>query len=75
MTAAPGPTNAIHIMPGGCRASEFRITAASTAPQRSMRPGCATDRTIDQGTPVFYASLTGINSAGVSSLRRASQPK
>ena len=31
-----------------------------------MRPGCATDPTIDPGTPVVYASLTGINSVSQS---------
>jgi hypothetical protein len=30
-----------------------------------MRPDCATDWKIDQGTPVFYASLTKV-SCGVS---------
>jgi hypothetical protein len=37
----------------------------------ASRLGCATDRTIDQRTPIFYASLTGIDGAGGSSLRRA----
>ena len=35
------------------------IIRAATAPQRSMQPGCATDRTIDQGTSVFLRFADG----------------